>query len=666
MKTILTLTVLCVFAFQLQAQVSFTNSSTPGVGNQPDSMTAADLNGDGKVELITANHADHTLSVLTNNGSGVYALAYTVNTGNGPSSVSAVDLNGDGRLDLLCANNADNTLSVLTNNGTGGFALASLSNVGSNPYSAIAVDVKGDGKLDLVCANYGLGSGNTLSVLTNNGSGAFGLASSPNVGSGPISVVATDINGDGKVDLICANIGSSTLSILTNNGSGGFVIASSPGVGSNPYAVTAADVNGDGKLDLITANRGNSTLSILTNNGSGGFILASSPSVGSAPQSVTAADVNGDGKVDLISANSVDNTLSVLTNNGSGDFTLVASPSGGNYPVWVVAADLNGDGKLDLVSLDYGNNALTVLLNATPFPVSTPNATGTAIISFGFVVSVSLNNGGYGYTNTPWVRLVGGGGSGAGATAVVSNGVVTGITITNTGSGYTSAPQVVIEPPFITNPVLNIAPMSFLIFSNLTLGGAYQLQRSASWYWINQPVNFTASNAIYTQMVPGVVGSGNYRLALNPVPAQAFATPVVDYGFVVHATITSGGSGYVTSPAVSIVGGGGTNATAVSQISGGVVTNIVITDPGTGYTSTPTIKIGQPPAAALSPTVLPVMRVDAAQLAPYDNYQIQFKPDLTAAWANWNGGLFSPTATTNSQYLFITNDVGFIRLLYVP
>jgi hypothetical protein len=130
--------------------------------------------------------------------------------------------------------------------------------------------------------------------------------------------------------------------------------------------------------------------------------------------------------------------------------------------------------------------------------------------------------------------------------------------------------------------------------------------------------------------------------------------------------VTSGGSGYVTSPAVSIVGGGGTNATAVAQISGGVVTNIFITDAGIGYTNTPTIKIAQPPTAAVIPTVLPVMRVDASQLAPYDNYQIQFTPDLTAAWANWNSGLFSPTDVTNSQYLFITNDVGFFRLLYVP
>jgi len=130
--------------------------------------------------------------------------------------------------------------------------------------------------------------------------------------------------------------------------------------------------------------------------------------------------------------------------------------------------------------------------------------------------------------------------------------------------------------------------------------------------------------------------------------------------------VTSGGSGYVTSPAVAIVGGGGTNATAVSQISGGVVTNITITDAGSGYTNTPTVEIAPPPAAAVSPIVLPMMRVDCASLSPYDNYQIQFKLALGGAWANWSGGLFSPTAVTNSQYLFISNGVGFFRLQYVP
>jgi len=300
-------------------------------------------------------------------------------------------------------------------------------------------------------------------------------------------------------------------------------------------------------------------------------------------------------------------------------------------------------------------------------PVQPHTATGTAALVSGFVVNVSITDGGYGYTNTPLVRFIGGGGSGAQAVAVVSNGVVTAINVLNAGYGYTNAPVVVIEPPFIPSPVLGIAPMSFLSFSNLTVGGVYQLQQSVAWYWSNQPVSFTATSTTHTQIVAGVASSGDYRLALSPVPAQAFATAEVYYGFVVNATMTSGGSGYVTSPAIAIVGGGGSNATAVASISGGAVSSINITSAGIGYTNTPTIEIAQPPAAAVSPTaVLPVMRVDSANLAPYDNYQIQFKPALGEAWGNWNGGLLSPTGVTNSQYLLVTNGTGFFRLQYVP
>ena len=305
----------------------------------------------------------------------------------------------------------------------------------------------------------------------------------------------------------------------------------------------------------------------------------------------------------------------------------------------------------------------TAVLTVIP-PFSTATATATL---FGiFVIAANITDGGSGYTDTPIVRFVGGGGSGAQAVAVVSNGVVTAISILATGYGYTNAPLVVIDPPFVANPVLGIAPMSFLSFTNLTVGGGYQLQRSMGWYWSNQPISFTATGDRYTQVVAGVAVSGDYRLALNPVPAQAFATAQVINGFVIGAAVTSGGSGYVTSPTVNIVGGGGTNATALSHITDGVVTAVTIISTGSGYTNTPTIQIDVPPAAALSPTVLPLVRVDAANLAPYNNYQIQFKPDLGEAWQNWAAGFFTPTGVTASQYLFITNGSGFFHLQHVP
>ena len=292
-------------------------------------------------------------------------------------------------------------------------------------------------------------------------------------------------------------------------------------------------------------------------------------------------------------------------------------------------------------------------------------ATATAALTNGFVVGATVTDGGYGYTNPPPVRFIGGGGTGANGVAVVSNRVVRAINILNAGLGYTNAPLVVIEPPFIPNPVLSIAPMSFLTVTNLAVGGNYQFQQFTSWYWVNLPLSFTATNNIFTQMVGGVAGSGDYRLALNPVPAQAFATAQVVNGFVVGATVTAGGSGYFTPPAVTINGDAGTNATATASVGGGSVTNIVISSAGIGYTNIVTVQIAPPPAAALPPSVQPMMRLDAASLSPYDNYQIQFKPSIGSTWQNWDGGLFSPTAVTNSQYIFVTNGAGFFRLQYL-
>ena len=290
MKTIITLILFCGFGFRVNAQVSFTLSSTPGVGTGPVAVFAADVNRDGKLDLISANVWSSSVSVSTNNGTGGFVLASTLNVGAHPYSVIAADVNGDGVVDLISANRDDSTLTVLTNNGSGGFVLSATLNVGSNPGAVTAADVNGDGKLDLISAN---NSANSLTVLTNNGNGGFVLAATLGVGGYPNMVRAADMNGDGKLDLISANYSGNSISVLTNNGSGGFVLAATPSVGANPYWVTAADVNGDNKLDLISDNSGGNTLSVLTNNGSGGFVLASSPVVGSGPVSISAADVNG-------------------------------------------------------------------------------------------------------------------------------------------------------------------------------------------------------------------------------------------------------------------------------------------------------------------------------------------------------------------------------------
>lgn len=345
----------------------FVVASSPSVGATPQTAAAADVNGDGKMDLICANTTGGTLSVLTNNGSGGFALASSPPIGIGPTTVVAADVNGDGKPDLACTAWDHDRVVVLTNDGGGGFVLASSTRAGMGCFVVTAADVNGDGKVDLITAN---NLANTLSVLTNNGSGGFVIASSPDAGYRPVSLTAADVNGDGKMDMICANYFDNKLTVLTNSGTGAFVLASSPGVGMTPTGLAAADVNGDGKVDLINANFNDNTLSVLTNDGGGGFVLATSPKVGNGPCCLTAADVNGDEKVDLICSNygsGFGDTLSVLTNDGSGGFVLANSLVVGHGAFGVIAADLNGDGKPDLASVNEADNKLTVLFNTPTF-----------------------------------------------------------------------------------------------------------------------------------------------------------------------------------------------------------------------------------------------------------------------------------------------------------
>ncbi len=352
---------------QTAAQVSFAPAISYAVGSKPTSVAAVDVNGDGRLDLISANYNTNSLTVLTNTGSGSFVKSGSYSVGSQPDCVIAANVNGDGWVDLICANWGGNTLSVLTNNGSGGFVLSATLIVGSFPASVTAADVNGDGKADLVCANWG---GNTLTVLTNNGTGGFVRSATLNVGNAPHSVTTADVNGDGKVDLICANSSGNTLSVLTNNGSGGFTLSATVSVSNSPQSVAAADVNGDDKADLICT--GSSLTIVLTNHGNSVFTTSGSYAASGA-LCVIAADVDGDGWVDLICANEAGGngkTLTVLTNNGGGGFGFNTNLTVGTGPFSVAAADVNGDGRLDLVCPNLNDDTLSVLINTATFTPS--------------------------------------------------------------------------------------------------------------------------------------------------------------------------------------------------------------------------------------------------------------------------------------------------------
>src|SRR6266446_3597740 len=155
--------------------------------------------------------------------------------GRSPDSVAVGDFNGDGRLDLATANFDSNDVSVLLGNGDGSFQAALTAAAGRGPSSVAVGDVNGDGKLDLVVVNLVAGDSASVSVLLGNGDGTFQAARiSSTGGSRPASVAVGDFNGLGKPDLAVANSGSGSVSVLLGNGDGTFL--------ARPFAAGAVSV----------------------------------------------------------------------------------------------------------------------------------------------------------------------------------------------------------------------------------------------------------------------------------------------------------------------------------------------------------------------------------------------------------------------------------------
>jgi hypothetical protein len=332
------------------------------VGYAPGSVAVGDFNGDGDLDLASANAFSGDVSVLLGDGSGGFPAtdASRFPVGNGPESVAVDDLDGDGDLDLVIANAGSDDISVLLGDGSGGFPAADASRfpVGEAPVFIAVGDLDGDGDLDLATAN---AFSDDVSVLLGDGVGGFAAADgSPfPVGDYPVSVAVGDFDGDGDQDLVTANLESDDVSVLLGDGSGGFPAADASRfpVGNAPGTVAVDDLDGDGDLDLVIANAGSDDVSVLLGDGSGGFAAAAASPfpVGNGPVSVAVRDFDGDGDLDLATANNFSEDVSVLLNTtidltppiltGLMDVTLEAASDqpGVHYTFEVSAADDSGE-----------------------------------------------------------------------------------------------------------------------------------------------------------------------------------------------------------------------------------------------------------------------------------------------------------------------------------
>jgi FG-GAP-like repeat len=347
------------------------------VGKGPGQVALADLNGDGRLDLVTRHLLERQLTAQLGDGTGRFAAAPSgqIALSYAPGDIAIGDVNSDKILDLVVTSSDRDAVDVFIGNGRGGFGLAP-----GSPFSASAavefytrsvhlVDINEDGKLDIVTANR---RRNTFATLIGNGRGGFapGPTTTFHPNQGEYLFAFGDIDGDGHLDVVSVSgergdgDEPGRMATLRGDGKGAFKYASEKPVSTptGPRYVTVADVNGDQRLDIVISH-GGEQLSVLLNDGAGKFSPApASPyNLGAEAFALVVADVNRDRRNDLVAA-TVD-SVTALLGDGRGFTPAPGSPfRAGPGAYHLAVGDVNNDGKLDVAASSFEGKAVTVLL----------------------------------------------------------------------------------------------------------------------------------------------------------------------------------------------------------------------------------------------------------------------------------------------------------------
>ena len=484
------------------------------------------------------------------------ALAATLPTGNSPGKVVIADLDGDGRPDLVISDGSSGDISIYQNISSNGvLAFASrvvLPMITGNPYTVVVADVDGDGKPDIIVLNSGSG---LISIFRNISSPGILATNSfaseidiPTV-SGAQSLAVEDLNGDGKPEIVTANGGNNTISIFQNQSTIGIISYASPvnfAAGNFANDVAIADLDGDGNPDLAVLNRIDGTVSVLRNLGNGGTIATSSFAsqvvfpAASQGRHIVVGDMDGDGKLDIVTGNWTTESISVLRNLTSGagistnSFAPAVNFATGGWANNLTLGDLGGDGKLDVVVPSQAPNLFSIFHN-----ISTPGSFTNSSLAARVDYASGANPDG------PAVGDLNGDGK---PDLVFANTYGPNISVF-----LNTVP--IAAPPAITNQ-----PQDTYIYAHGTTSFSVGASGATSYQWLfngSNILNATFSTLVLSNVVQsnlgqysvivtnqfGAVTSSVANLYMYPVIITSFKGVVTDWGQDTTLSVVAWGSG---------------------------------------------------------------------------------------------------------------------------
>ena len=320
-------------------------------------VRAADLDGDGDLDLVASAELGDTVGWIENLGGATFALPVVLAEVGTPIHVEVADLDGDGDLDVIGAATANGEIGWIENLGGGAFAPAIALTTGfGSAACALAVDVDGDDDLDVVATGY---TADKVVVVENLGAGLFAPAADLAIGlNGSYGLVACDVDADGDTDLACASYLADTVTLLRNEG-GMFTPEIVASIGGALW-IDAADLDGDGDADLAVTGFYDDSLVVLTNDGLGGFgapeVLST---VENGAHTVEIVDLDQNGELDLLVTAFYAGRVSMFrrSNGAWGGRELVMNRVGGAY--CATAGDLDQDGDPDVVACSFQDDRIT-------------------------------------------------------------------------------------------------------------------------------------------------------------------------------------------------------------------------------------------------------------------------------------------------------------------